>query len=74
MTATATLPDSKGHFGQFGGMFVPETLMTPLQDLAKASEAAKPEPAFQQELDRLLKNYLGRPTPRYVAERWTDKR
>lgn len=73
MTTTATLPDSKGHFGQFGGMFVPETLMTPLQDLAKAYEEAKADPAFQVELDGLLKNYVGRPTPLYFAERWTEK-
>lgn len=74
MRSTATiLPDSKGHFGQFGGMFVPETLMTPLQDLAKAYEDAKADPAFQEELDDLLKNYVGRPTPLYFAERWTEK-
>ncbi|MCE2959880.1 MAG: tryptophan synthase subunit beta [Akkermansiaceae bacterium] len=74
MSSTATiLPDSKGHFGQFGGMFVPETLMTPLQDLAKAYEDAKADPAFQVELDDLLKNYVGRPTPLYFAERWTEK-
>ena len=70
---TASLPDSKGHFGQFGGMFVPETLMTPLQDLAKAYEEAKADPAFQAELDDLLKNYVGRPTPLYFADRWTEK-
>ena len=73
MIAAPTLPDSKGHFGQFGGMFVPETLMTPLQDLAKAYEEAKADPAFQAELDDLLKNYVGRPTPLYFAERWTEK-
>jgi tryptophan synthase beta chain len=73
MIAAPTLPDSKGHFGQFGGMFVPETLMTPLQDLAKAYEEAKADPAFQAELDGLLKNYVGRPTPLYFAERWTEK-
>jgi tryptophan synthase beta chain len=74
MSSTATLlPDSKGHFGQFGGMFVPETLMTPLQDLAKAYEEAKADPAFKAELDDLLKNYVGRPTPLYFAERWTEK-
>jgi tryptophan synthase beta chain len=71
--AAPTLPDSKGHFGQFGGMFVPETLMTPLQDLAKAYEDAKADPAFQAELDGLLKNYVGRPTPLYFAERWTKQ-
>ena len=73
MIEAPTLPDSKGHFGQFGGMFVPETLMTPLQDLAKAYEEAKADPAFQAELDDLLKNYVGRPTPLYFAERWTKK-
>ena len=71
--AAPTLPDSKGHFGQFGGMFVPETLMTPLQDLAKAYAEAKADPAFQAELNDLLKNYVGRPTPLYFAERWTEK-
>ncbi|QTN33806.1 tryptophan synthase subunit beta [Akkermansiaceae bacterium] len=73
MSNTATLPDSKGHFGQFGGMFVPETLMTPLQDLAKAYAEAKADPAFQAELDDLLKNYVGRPTPLYYADRWSEK-
>lgn len=72
-TPSPSLPDSKGHFGQFGGMFVPETLMTPLQELAKAYEEAKADPAFQAELDELLKNYVGRPTPLYYAERWTQK-
>ena len=73
MIAAPTLPDSKGHFGQFGGMFVPETLMTPLQDLAKAYEEAKADPTFQAELDDLLKNYVGRPTPLYFAERWSKQ-
>ncbi len=72
MTITES-PDVKGHFGQFGGMFVPETLMTPLQDLARAYEEAKADPSFQEELDDLLKNYVGRPTPLYFAERWTEK-
>lgn len=73
MSTADTLPDAKGHFGQFGGMFVPETLMTPLQDLAKAYAGAKADPAFQAELDDLLKNYVGRPTPLYFADRWTEK-
>lgn len=66
-------PDATGHFGKFGGMFVPETLMTPLCDLAVAYEAAKNDPAFHAELDDLLANYVGRPTPLYYAERWTQK-
>ena len=67
------VPDRTGHFGQFGGMFVPETLMAPLQELAVAYEKAKGDPAFQAELDGLLKDYCGRPTPLYFAERWTEK-
>ena len=75
VTATSpipTLPDSTGHFGQFGGMFVPETLMAPLQELATAYDAAKADPAFYAELNDLLHNYCGRPTPLYFAERWTE--
>lgn len=68
-----TVPDATGHFGPFGGMFVPETLMTPLQDLAIAYEHARQDPAFQIELDSLLHNYVGRPTPLYYAERWTEQ-
>jgi tryptophan synthase beta chain len=66
------LPDAAGHYGQFGGMFVPETLMTPLQDLTVAYEAARRDPAFQSELDGLLADYVGRPSPLYFAERWTE--
>jgi tryptophan synthase beta chain len=70
--APATLPDDTGHFGQFGGMFVPETLMPPLQQLAVAYQEAKADPTFQAELDDLLMNFAGRPTPLYFAERWTN--
>ncbi len=74
MSSTVTsFPDATGHFGSFGGMFVPETLMTPLQDLAKAYADARRDPAFQMELDSLLHNYVGRPTPLYLAERWTKE-
>ena len=66
------VPDTTGHFGRFGGMFVPETLMAPLQELTAAYQAAKADPAFQAELDDLLGNYAGRPTPLYFAERWTE--
>ncbi|MDB6076609.1 MAG: trpB [Akkermansiaceae bacterium] len=54
-------------------MFVPETLMAPLQELSAAYDAARKDPEFQRELDDLLTNYVGRPTPLYFAERWTEK-
>jgi tryptophan synthase beta chain len=66
------LPDKDGHFGPFGGMFVPETLMYALRELADEYERAKADPAFQKELDHLLKSYVGRETPLYYAERWSD--
>ena len=76
MSATATLPslpDQHGHFGQYGGMFVPETLMAALTELTLEYDRARKDPAFQAELDRLLHEYVGRPTPLYFAERWTEK-
>ena len=68
-----SLPDRHGHFGQFGGMFVPETLMTALLELTDEYERAKADPAFHAELDGLLRDYCGRPTPLYFAERLTEK-
>jgi len=68
----AQLPDASGHFGTYGGMFVPETLMAPLQELTAQYEQAKADPEFQKELDYLLRQYCGRPTPLYYAERWTE--
>src|SRR5215831_3406581 len=65
------LPDEHGYFGSFGGVFVPETLMPAVQELAEAYEAARKDPSFQSELDRLLKEYCGRPTPLYFAEQLT---
>ncbi len=62
-----------GRFGAYGGQFVPETLMTPLIELEKAYEEAKADPAFQKELDYYLKQYVGRETPLYFAERLTEK-
>jgi len=67
------VPDSSGHFGPYGGMFVPETLMTALQELEREYRAAVADPAFHRELDGLLKDYCGRPTPLYFAERLTGK-
>ena len=60
-------------FASFGGMFVPETLMTALLELTEEYEKAKADPAFQQELAGLLRDYCGRPTPLYFAERLTQK-
>ena len=73
MIDVQSLPDRHGHFGQFGGMFVPETLMTALLELTEAYEKAKADPAFHAELNGLLRDYCGRPTPLYFAERLTEK-
>jgi tryptophan synthase beta chain len=73
LSSLPQLPDAAGHFGQYGGMFVPETLMAPLQELTSAYEQAKADPAFHAELDDLLSNYAGRPTPLYFAQRWTQQ-
>ncbi|WP_339215050.1 tryptophan synthase subunit beta [Solibacillus sp. FSL W8-0372] len=63
----------KGRFGRFGGQFVPETLMTSLEELELAYEEAKKDPSFKEELDYYLKQYVGRETPLYFAERLTKK-
>lgn len=63
----------KGRFGRFGGQFVPETLMTSLEELELAYEETKKDPSFQEELDYYLKQYVGRETPLYFAERLTKK-
>ena len=65
-------PDSKGHFGAYGGRFVAETLMPLVLDLERAYEEAKCDPAFQAELSGMLKHYVGRESPLYFAERLTD--
>jgi tryptophan synthase beta chain len=65
-------PDASGHFGPYGGVFVPETLMTALQELGEAYAAAKSDPAFQQELAHHLREFAGRPTQLYFAERLTQ--
>ena len=78
MSATATSaprfqqPDATGHFGRYGGVFVPETLMTALQELGVAYEEARQDPAFQVELRQHLKEFAGRPTELYFAERLTN--
>lgn len=70
-TATQTAPDALGHFGPYGGRFVPETLMHPLQELEAEYFRSQQDPAFQQELSYYLKEFCGRPTPLYLAERLT---
>jgi tryptophan synthase beta chain len=71
MTEFATQPDDRGHWGAYGGRFVPETLMAPLEELTNAYKIAREDPAFQQELESLLRNYAGRPTPLFLARRLT---
>ena len=66
-----SLPDAAGHFGPYGGVFVPETLMTALEELTEAYARARTDEGFQRELRRHLRDYAGRPTPLYFAERLT---
>lgn len=65
------MPDAKGHFGIYGGRFIAETLMEPIYELEQAYNTLKHDPAFQAEFDRDLQYYVGRPSPLYLAERWT---
>ncbi len=67
----AVLPDANGHFGPYGGRFVAETLMQPLEELRRAYERYKDDPAFIAEFEHDLKHYVGRPSPLYFAERWS---
>jgi tryptophan synthase beta chain len=69
--ATESLPDARGHFGPYGGRFVPETLMHPLQQLEEEYARAQHDPEFQRELQYYLREFCGRPTPLYFAERLT---
>jgi tryptophan synthase beta chain len=65
-------PDARGRFGEFGGCYVPETLMHPVEELAAGFEAARRDPTFRAEVDRLLRHFAGRPTPLYHARRLTE--
>src|SRR5277367_4489516 len=69
---TAPMPDAAGHFGPYGGRYVPEVLMAPLEELEQAYFEARLDPAFQAELKDLLANYAGRPTPLYYAKRLSE--
>jgi tryptophan synthase beta chain len=69
--SSAKIPDAGGHFGPYGGRFVPETLMHPLRELEAEYFRAQKDPAFKRELNYYLKEFCGRPTPLYFAERLT---
>ncbi|MBI1176623.1 tryptophan synthase subunit beta [bacterium] len=69
--ATESLPDAQGHFGPYGGRYVPETLMHPLQELEAEYFRSQHDPEFQAELQYYLREFCGRPTPLYFAERLT---
>src|SRR5579864_7671721 len=69
--AKETVPDAQGHFGPYGGRYVPETLMHPLQELEEESFRSQQDPEFQRELQYYLREFCGRPTPLYFAERLT---
>jgi tryptophan synthase beta chain len=73
MIDLAALPDAHGHFGPYGGMFVPETLMTALNELTEEYAKAREDATFQRDLSWLLQEYAGRPTPLYFAERLTHQ-
>jgi len=66
-------PDENGYWGEFGGRFVPETLVAPLDELTAAYFAARDDRAFRKEFEKLLKDFSGRPTPLFLAERLTEK-
>ena len=63
------MPDNRGRFGDFGGRFVPETVMGALDELAAGYEAARTDPVFLEDLEQLNRDYVGRPSPLYLAER-----
>ena len=62
-------PDGRGYFGEYGGRFVPETLVAPVEELERAYFEARADPAFTADLEALLRRYVGRPTPVYEAQR-----
>ncbi len=71
-TEKYNLPDDRGHFGQYGGQFMAETLMEPVAELTRAYHHYMQDPVFQAELDKELQHYVGRPSPLYYAERWSS--
>jgi len=73
MTALSVLPDASGHFGEYGGRYVPETLVAPLEELSAEFAKAQKDPVFQHELKEMRRDFTGRPTPLYFAERLTQQ-
>jgi tryptophan synthase beta chain len=73
MTTTFSVPDLTGHFGPYGGVFVPETLIAALRQLESEYAKAKSDPSFQKEFDHYLREYVGRPSRLYFARRLTEK-
>jgi tryptophan synthase beta chain len=71
--ADPAVPDAQGHFGPYGGRFVPETLVHPLQQLEEEYQRAERDPAFHREFEYYLREFCGRPTPLYFAERLTKE-
>ncbi|MFQ5861310.1 MAG: tryptophan synthase subunit beta, partial [Dehalococcoidia bacterium] len=71
VTGEYAWPDLRGRFGEYGGRFAPETLMTALEELEQAYRQAQADSAFQRELDGLLHSYAGRPTPLFFAANLT---
>lgn len=70
---TRSVPDAGGHYGPFGGSYIPETLHAAVQELSEAYEQARADPAFAQEMEELSRNYIGRSTPLQFARRLTEK-
>src|SRR5712691_2730359 len=73
LTTKPALPDARGRFGEFGGRYVPEVLMPAFEELTAAYDAVREDPDFQRELEYYLKEYVGRPTPLYLAARLTEE-
>ena len=71
--ALSAWPDARGRFGDYGGRFVAETLMPNILELEEAYEAAKKDPDFKAQMDLFLKDYVGKPSPIYFAERLTEE-
>src|SRR5262245_729639 len=72
-TASTSVPDAQGRFGPFGGRYVPETLMYALRQLTEQYEQARDDPEFRRQFHYYLRQYVGRPTPLYFAERLTKE-